>query len=154
MTLQIKQANERLRPTPLINSAFSANRHRTRSGGLVRGAFARVRNALRERDVVATSVELMTSDDDTLLCRYIPYSGPFDAVACVRGRRENGSGWISERSSFVVTPINHGLFVGRGQEKTQSHVKRPQRGYLVLQKCSVDINASVALCRPRCLNMG
>ena len=32
---------------------------------------------------VTSPVELMTTDDDTLLWGCIPYNGPFDAVACV-----------------------------------------------------------------------
>ena len=54
---------------------------------MIRRAFARVANALR---TVATSGELTTTDDDTLLCRYVaatdaaePRTAPsFDAIAC------------------------------------------------------------------------
>jgi len=90
----------------------------------VRGAFARVPNALRERNV-ATSVELMTTDDDAPLCRYIPYSRPFDA--CVRGRRENVLGLVNQspgRDSHSLQRVWPGLFVDERQWRGKVYIIR------------------------------
>jgi len=82
---------------------------------------------------VATPVELMTTDDDTLLWRYIPYSWSFDAVAFVRvfGRREYVSG-LADRSSSAVTlyhlmsPVVCLWVGGQRTGKRQSALPLPQ----------------------------